>query len=187
MGKLSGRICSVLYHICGHWFPDSYFYLNVGKKSFHIKSGLRFRRFLAEHILDHCGKEVNIERHAKFNRHIHLGDYSGIGAHSSVGPQTYIGDYVMMGPEVIVYTQNHETGRTDIPMCKQGFKDTQSVHIGNDVWIGRRVIILPGVTIGDGCIIGAGCVVSKDIPPYSVAVGNPARVVKSRLDNKKDH
>lgn len=52
-----------------------------------------------------------------------------------------------------------------------------------EIWIGRRVIILPGVKIGDGCVIGAGAVVSKDTPPYSVVVGNPARVVKFR---KKD-
>ena len=54
------------------------------------------------------------------------------------------------------------------------------VVIGDDVWIGARVCILPGVTIGQGAVIGACAVVSKDVPAYSVAVGNPARVVKKR-------
>ena len=59
------------------------------------------------------------------------------------------------------------------------------VKIGDDVWIGRRVIILPGVTIGDGCIIGAGAVITKDIPPYSVVVGVPAKVVRRRKDDEE--
>lgn len=58
------------------------------------------------------------------------------------------------------------------------------VSIGNDVWIGRRAIILPGVTIGDGVVIGAGAVVAKDIPSYSVVVGNPARVIKNRNEQQ---
>lgn len=55
------------------------------------------------------------------------------------------------------------------------------VRIGNDVWIGFGVIILPGVTIGDGAIVGAGSVVAKDVPPYGVVVGNPARTIKKRF------
>ena len=56
--------------------------------------------------------------------------------------------------------------------------------IGNDVWIGQKAVILPGVKIGDGAIIGAYAVVAKDVPPYSIAVGNPARVVKKRFNDK---
>ena len=89
----------------------------------------------------------------------------------------------MMGPEVIVYTSGHKFDRTDITMIEQGSTVPEQVTIGNDVWIGRRVIIMPGVTIGDGCVIGAGAVVTKDIPPYSVAGGVPAKVIKSRLCN----
>lgn len=56
--------------------------------------------------------------------------------------------------------------------------------IGNDVWIGQNAVILPGVHIGDGAIIGADCVVGCDIPPYSIAIGNPARVIKKRFDDE---
>ena len=55
--------------------------------------------------------------------------------------------------------------------------------IGNDVWIGQRVIILPGVRIGDGVIIGAGAVVTKDVPDYAVVAGNPARIIKYRKED----
>jgi virginiamycin A acetyltransferase len=53
--------------------------------------------------------------------------------------------------------------------------------IGNDVWIGRDAVILPGITIGDGAIIGAHAVVSRDVPPYAVVVGNPARIARRRF------
>lgn len=86
----------------------------------------------------------------------------------------------MMGRECFIYTYNHETSRTDIPMQEQGGTTEKPVYIGNDVWIGSRVTILPGVTIGNGAIIGASAVVTKDVPPYAVACGNPAQVVKYR-------
>ena len=56
--------------------------------------------------------------------------------------------------------------------------------IGNDVWIGQNATILPGVHIGDGAIIGANSVVGSDIPPYSIAVGNPARIIRQRFDDE---
>jgi len=179
------KFYSIPYHLIGWLLPDSYYYLRLFGRRYHIKLGLYVRRFLANHMIDDCGKNINIERGAKFNRNISIGDNSGIGYKSSVAPYTKIGDNVMMGPEVIMYSSNHNIDRIDIPMCQQGFKDIEPIIIGNDVWIGRRVIILPGVTIGDGCVIGAGAVVAKSIPPYSIAVGNPAKVIKNRKNISK--
>lgn len=62
--------------------------------------------------------------------------------------------------------------------------DSPETVIGNDVWIGNGVTILSGNTIGDGAVIGAGAVVSKDIPPYAIAVGNPIRIIKYRFDKE---
>lgn len=87
-----------------------------------------------------------------------------------------IGDRVQMGPNVSIYTAGHETS----VLSRRKFVEFgHPVRIGNDCWIGGCVIILPGVTIGEGSTIGAGSVVTKDIPPFSVAVGAPCRVKKT--------
>lgn len=142
----------------------------------------RFRSFIGKHCLDYAGHNVNIEHGADFGTGtgIRLGDNSGLGINCKVRGPLNIGNDVMMGPDVIIYTENHDTARTDTPMRCQGSTPTRTVTIENDVWIGARVIILPGVTIGQGCIIGAGAVVSKDIPPFCVAAGIPAKVIRSR-------
>ena len=85
-----------------------------------------------------------------------------------------------MGPECIIYTRNHAFSRTDIPMREQGFSEEKPVYIGDDVWIGGRVTILPGVHIGKGAIVGAGAVVTKDVPEYSIVGGNPAKIIRFR-------
>ncbi len=91
-----------------------------------------------------------------------------------------IGDNVMMATSCVIVSANHNFERTDIPMNLQGVT-CEEVKIGNDVWLGARVTVLAGVEIGEGSIIGAGSVVSKSIPPYSVAVGVPALVIKKRV------
>lgn len=85
------------------------------------------------------------------------------------------GDDCFVGPNVSIYTACHSTN----PMERNTRQEwAKPVTIGNNVWIGGSVTILAGVTIGDNCTIGAGSVVTRDIPANSVAVGNPARVVK---------
>ena len=91
----------------------------------------------------------------------------------------------MMGSNVTVITHNHAFDRTDIPMMEQGFEEERPVVIGNDVWIGDRVIILPGVHVGDGSILAAGAVVTKDVPPYSIVGGVPAKLIRMRKIDEK--
>lgn len=114
---------------------------------------------------------------------ITIGDNSSIQAYSViVGDAKYgitIGSGVRIAPHVVIISSNHVFSDTTKPIYTQGSQGEQIV-IEDDVWIGSRVNITAGVHIGTGCVIGAGAVVTKDIPPYSVAVGIPARVIKSR-------
>ena len=109
-----------------------------------------------------------------------IGNNSGIGINCEVYGPVEIGENVMMGPEVVIYTSGHNYSRTDIPIMQQGSTDKKAVKIGNDVWIGRRAIIMPGVSVGDGCVIGAGAVVTHDVPAFTVVGGVPAKVIKER-------
>ena len=87
-----------------------------------------------------------------------------------------IGDNCLFAPNVSVYAAGHPVH----PACRNtGYEYAKEINIGNNVWIGGSVTILPGVTIGDNVTIGAGSVVAHDIPSNSVAVGNPCKVIKS--------
>jgi len=109
-----------------------------------------------------------------------LGDFVGFnyGVYVNAYGGFFIDDYSMIGPYSMIHTANHETDPSK-PLQQQGWIK-QPVTIGKWVWVGAAVMILPGVTIGDGAIVGAGSVVAKDIPPWTVAVGNPCKVIKKR-------
>ena len=90
-----------------------------------------------------------------------------------------IEDDVRIAEFVSIRDYDHEFSRTDVPISLQGLRGAP-IRIGQGSWIGRGVMVTSGVSIGKGCVIGANAVVTKDIPDWSVAVGVPARVIKSR-------
>lgn len=93
-----------------------------------------------------------------------------------------IGDNVFIGPNVSIYTITHAL---DIPQRNAGMMQARPVTIGDNVWICGNCVILPGVTIGDGCVIGAGSVVVHDIPPLTLAIGNPCRPLRPITETDK--
>ena len=110
-----------------------------------------------------------------------------IGAHTTVGARCTltafgglkIGNDVRIAPNVIIMTTDHEYADAKTLIRNQGFK-LAPVEIGNDVWLAANVVIVKGVHVGNGAVIGANSVVTSDIPPYSIAVGSPCKVVGSR-------
>jgi len=177
MSRLSRKIGALLYYGCAKHLPPSFSGIQLGQKS--------FRGFCGKLMLKSCGKDVNIEQGAIFSAKTSLGDYSGIGINARINGTCTIGRYVMMGTDVVILTRNHAFDRTDIPMMEQGFEEEHPVVIGNDVWIGDRVIILPGVTVGDGSILATGAVVTRDVPAHAIVGGVPARIIKMRNANVK--
>ena len=143
----------------------------------------RMRTFFVRKYAKHVGAEVNVGRKCFIHKNTKIGDCSGVGYACEINNGVTIGRNVMMGPYVIIYAQNHNTSNPDIPIREQGMRELQPVTIEDVVWIGARVVILPGVTIGKGSVIGACAVVSKNVPPYSVFVGNPGKVVKNRKES----
>lgn len=118
-------------------------------------------------------------------------------AHNSHVSNTSIGNFCSIGPNFLCGWGIHPlSGISTSPMFystkkQNGFtlsetdkvEERKRIFIGNDVFIGANVTVLDGITIGDGAVIGAGAVVSKDIPPYAVAVGCPIRIIKYRFDS----
>lgn len=98
-----------------------------------------------------------------------------LASHFHKDVKIVIGNHVAIAPEVCILAAGHDYRKRELP-------DTaESVIIGDYVWIGARSIILQGVTVGEGAVIGAGSVVTKDVPPYSIVAGVPAKLVKKRI------
>lgn len=171
--EIKRKIGRILYVGIGKHMPMSGARINFGSR--------KFRQFCAHLILDDCGKWVNIDKWTTFATDLKLGEGSGLGKNCSIPSGVTIGDCCMIGVDVIMFTNEHRHDRLDIPMGMQGRTEFKPIVIDNDVWIGSRSIILKGIHIGNGAIVAAGSVVTKDIPPYEIWGGNPARFLRSRL------
>ena len=134
------------------------------------------------------GPDCSIAPHAvvqgnvRFGRNCTVQIYSvivGYGTRDEPTGQITIGDHVRIAPHVMMIAANHVFDDPDATIAGQGLRHAP-ITIEDDVWIGGRVMITAGVTIGSGSVIGAGAVVTHDIPPMSVAVGVPAKPIKSR-------
>jgi len=110
----------------------------------------------------------------RVGNNVHIGDYNIIGARKSI----VLEDNVLIGPHVMIGDHSHHYENIEIPVKQQAATEGRPIRIEQDSWIGANVFILPNVTIGRHSVVGANSVVNRDIPPYSVAVGVPARVIK---------
>jgi len=110
----------------------------------------------------------------RLGRDVHVGERCCLWAGNTTGTIT-LGDNALLAPEVFITASNYGT-EPGVPVMYQETIE-RDVVVGSDVWLGARVIVLPGVTIGDGAVVGAGAVVAHDLPAGCIAVGVPARVV----------
>lgn len=150
-----------------------------------LASTLRFpelaRRGVYVHHASEIGPNTTIGQGTSINGPCFLG--------STDQAAVRIGRYCAVGHNLRIRTRNHSTRYANVQdklQRAQGFVDLGvfegDVVVGDAAWLGDNVIILPGVTIGDGAVIGAGAVVTKDIPPFTIAAGTPARVLRPRFE-----
>ena len=125
---------------------------------------------LAPNVSMRAGERIEIGARA------HVGAYCSLWAGDT--SRIVLGEDALLGPEVYITAANYEIAAGTAIMTQP--RKEADVVIGRDVWLGARVIVLAGVTIGDGCVVGAGSVVTRSLPPNSIAVGSPARVVGQR-------
>jgi acetyltransferase-like isoleucine patch superfamily enzyme len=121
-----------------------------------------------------CGHNISLGKNS------HINQYCCIWA--SQNSRIILGDNLLMGPGVKMFSSNHGTDPHRI-MNQQEWIE-QDIIVGDDVWIGANAVILPGVKIGNGAIIAAGAVVTKDVEPYTISGGIPAKIIKKRENRK---
>lgn len=169
-------LCLTAYYGVGYWLPNSY----------GIGGGVcnRLRVLLCHGIFKQCGKITTINRKVHFGsgRNIEIGDESGIGANTRIPSNTVIGNNVIISRNIFILHRNHEFGRTDIPINHQGFKPAKQTIIEDDCWIGMNSLLTPGRHIRKGTIVAMGSVLTRDFPEYSIVGGNPAKLIKSRIE-----
>jgi acetyltransferase-like isoleucine patch superfamily enzyme len=148
-------------------------------------NGPRIRALFYETTMPECGNNlymhsgvifyfpynVTIGNNVYFNRNVFI----------TARDNVTIGNDVLIGPNVVINTGNHTFTERNVPIVKQGHT-SERIVIEDDVWIAANAVILKGVTIGKGAVVAAGAVVNRDVPPYTVVGGVPAKKIKDRGD-----
>ncbi len=137
------------------------------------------RQTTLQQLLGQIGQNSIIEPpfYCSYGRNIYIGDYVFLNVGCTILDcnEVRIGRHVMLGPNVQIYTAAHDLkAETRI----QGWEAASPITIEDNVWIGGGAILLPGVRIGRNAVVGAGAVVTRSVPANTVAVGNPARVIR---------
>jgi acetyltransferase-like isoleucine patch superfamily enzyme len=146
----------------------------------------RIRRVLVKPLFKECGVSCSFSPSDTFSfARISLGNrvFIGQGAHISTATEVSIGDDVMIGPGLVIMGGDHNTALEGLPMSQVRDKrpgDDVPIVVERDVWIGARVTVLKGVRIGRGAVVAAGSVVTRNVDPYSVVAGVPARLLRWR-------
>lgn len=145
----------------------------------------RHRYFIWKMGLKNVDKTFLANKGASISKDFYAGAYSYVGWGSVICPKVTIGNFTMLAHGVMILGGDHNYKVAGIPTVFAGRDITKPTVIGDDVWIGAGSIIMSGVTIGDGAIIAAGSIVTKDIEPYCIYGGNPAKKIKDRFSEEE--
>lgn len=150
----------------------------------------RFVSFFYKRLMAHCGKHVRFAALSSLitYRNVSIGDDVYLGPHAIIlatESKVFIGNKVLFGPRVTIIGGDHrvtDVGRFIYDVLDKKPGDDLDVHIEEDVWVGSNATILKGVTVGRGAVVAAGALVIRDVPPYAIVGGVPAKVLKYRWD-----
>lgn len=140
-----------------------------------------FRKF---YRLKNVDKTFYMGGASRISRDFKAGSYTFMNYGCDICPKVRVGSYVMFAPRVIITGSDHDITKPDIPMYFTERPELDSTVIGSDVWLGARSIIMAGVCIGDGSIVAAGSVVTKDVAPYTIVGGVPAKFIRKRFESE---
>jgi len=152
-------------------------------------SQLKEKEQYLNNVFAECGEGCYIELPLRANwggHHVHLGDHVYANSNLTLvdDGHIFIEDRVMIGPNVTIVTAAHPI---EDSLRARGLQFNKDVRIGENVWLGAGVIILPGVKIGKNAVIGAGSILTKDIPENVVAVGNPCRILREVREHDREY
>ncbi len=134
------------------------------------------------------GRDCHVGRHSAVRAHegnVHIGARAVLGSRVTVNAylDVHIGDDTLIADDVYIIDFDHTIDSLQRPVKDQGITKAP-VRIGDDCWLGTKVVVLKGVTIGDGAVVGAGAVVTKDVPARAIVAGVPARVIGHREEDR---
>ena len=153
-------------HNCGRWVKRFY--------------------YIHKYQLKNVSHSIYFGGKSEISKDLIAGDYVFIGSHCIIYPKVEIGNYTMLANNVSIIGGDHVYDKVGVPIIFSGRDLLLPTIIGKDCWIGANAIIMTGVHIGDGVIVGAGSVVTKDLQPYCVYGGVPAKKIKDRFKNPED-
>lgn len=131
------------------------------------------------------GKNFHVAKSVSIGSGFVAGDFVYIGPHSQLPPHVHIGHYSSLSAYVSIVGSDHHYDKPGVPVVFSGRPPSCVTTIGQDVLIGHGAILLRGITIGNGAVVGAGAIVTKDVPPYAIVAGVPAKVLRYRFDERE--
>ena len=162
----------MLYYLIASSLPNSWFPMG--------KIYNRIRQII-------LGKIIVLGRNCRIQRHVYIGNGEEIriGDNCQINERVrmdnvHIGNHVMIAREVVFLGKTHNSESTELSMAEQGIKDDFLTVVEDDVWLGMRSIIMPGIRVGRGSIVASGAVVTKDVAPFTIVGGIPAKLIKNR-------
>lgn len=193
--KLRNVVYRILLNKIGHSVNIQHFVELIGTPCIEIGNQVSLLKQVQINALGHPSNKVHIKDRVRLERGVDIRSLHN--THIIIDENTYIGPYViitgtgdikigkncLIAPHCGIFANNHIFADPTLTIEEQG-TTRKGIIIEDDCWLGHNVTVLDGVIIGRGSIIGAGSVVNRDIPPFSIAVGTPAKIIRNRLDKQ---